>query len=82
MIIDYISIPVFLVSFSIGLFFIYILGAETKTVYIYPSPETVNKILFKDRAENCFYFEEEIVDCPSDNSLISSIPIQSSDSKE
>jgi hypothetical protein len=77
MIFDYISVPVFLISFAIGLFFVYILGAEKRTVYIYPSPETVNKVLFKDSADNCFYFEEETVDCPRDNNLISRIPIQS-----
>lgn len=47
-----------------------------KTVYIYPSPENVHKVLFKDKAENCFSFEQEIVDCPKDESLISKIPIQ------
>lgn len=77
MLFNYISIPVFLISFCVGLFFVYILGAESKTVYIYPSPETVNKVLFKDKAENCFYFEEEVVECPKDVSLISTIPIQS-----
>ena len=47
-----------------------------KTIYIYPSPENVNKILFKDKADNCFLFEEEVVECPKDISLISRIPIQ------
>jgi len=47
-----------------------------KTIYIYPSPENVDKILFKDKAENCFYFEETSVKCPNDVSLISKIPIQ------
>jgi hypothetical protein len=73
---DYISLPIFLISFAIGLFFVYILGPESKKIYIYPSPETINKVLFKDKANNCFYFEEEIVECPEDESLISKIPIQ------
>jgi len=73
---NYISLPVFLVSFAIGLFFIYVLGPEMKKIYIYPSPETINKVLFKDKANNCFYFEEEIVECPKEESLISKIPIQ------
>lgn len=76
MLLNYISIPIFLISFAIGLFFIYILGPETKTIYIYPSPENVDKVLFKDKADNCFYFEEQIVKCPKDTSLISKIPIQ------
>jgi len=76
MLLNYISIPIFLVSFAIGLFFIYVLGPEIKTIYIYPSPENVDKVLFKDKAENCFYFDEEVVECPKDESQISNIPIQ------
>lgn len=77
MLLSYISIPIFLTSFAIGLFFIYILGPEMKTIYIYPSPESVGKVLFKDKADNCFYYEEELIDCPKDESKISTIPIQS-----
>lgn len=76
MILDYISIPIFLISFAIGLFFVYILGPEMKTIYIYPTPENVDKVLFKDKADNCFYFNEITVDCPKDKSKISNIPIQ------
>ena len=76
MLLNYISIPVFLVSFAVGVFFVYILGPEIKTVYIYPTPENVDKILFKDKADNCFRFEEQVVDCPKDKSLISNIPMQ------
>ena len=76
MLLQYISIPVFLFSFAVGLFFIYVLGPEMKTVYVYPSPENVDRILYKDKANNCFTFEEQQVDCPSNPSLISRIPIQ------
>jgi len=77
MLLNYISLPVFLVSFAIGLFFVYIFGPQRKKIYVYPSPETVGKVLFKDKADNCFYFEEEVVECPIDVSKISTIPIQS-----
>jgi len=76
MILNYISIPVFLISFAIGLFFIYVLGPEIKTIFIYPSPENVDKVLFKDKADNCFYFDQVEVKCPNNDSLISAIPIQ------
>lgn len=76
MILNYISIPIFLISFAVGLFFIYVLGPEMKTIYVYPSPENVNKVLYKDKADNCFYFDERSVQCPKNESLISKIPIQ------
>lgn len=76
MILDYISLPIFFISFTIGLFFVYILGPEIKPIYVYPTPENVDKIMFKDKADNCFQFEEQIVDCPKDVSLLSKIPIQ------
>ena len=77
MFLDYISIPIFVISFMLGLLFIYILGPQTKTIYVYPSPENVNKVLFKDNANNCFYFDELDVKCPQDLYTISTIPIQS-----
>ena len=73
----YISFPAFLISFCIGLFFVYILGHENKKIYVYPSPENVDKILFKDKADNCFYFKEETIECPKNETLITNIPIQS-----
>jgi len=73
----YISIPIFLISFAVGIFFVYILGPEMKTIYVYPTPENVDRILFKDKADNCFKFVEEVIQCPKDKNLISSIPIQS-----
>ena len=76
MLFDYISLPVFLISFAIGLLFIYVLGPESKTIYIYPTPENVDKILFKDKADNCFHFEEHEIECPTDVTKISEIPVQ------
>jgi len=64
-------------SFAVGIFFVYVLGFEMKKIYIYPSPESVGNVLLKDKADNCFLFEEEIVDCPDDKSKISVMPIQS-----
>ena len=49
-----------------------------KKILIYPSPENVDKVLFKDNANNCFYFKPVEVNCPSDESKISNIPIQAS----
>ncbi len=72
----YISIPIFLISFLVGLFFIYILGPDIKTIMVYPTPENIDKILFKDKSENCYSFTKSEIECPSDETLISNIPIQ------
>lgn len=72
----YISLPEFLISFSIGLFFIYIIGPETKKVYIYPTPESVDKMLYKDKANNCFSFKQKEVDCKNAKKDLFDIPIQ------
>jgi len=76
MILDYISFRVFMVSFAIGLFFVYIYGPEMKTIYIYPSPENIDKVIFKDKADNCFSFQANEVECPKNNSILSKIPLQ------
>jgi hypothetical protein len=76
MINKYISFPIFFISLVVGLFFVYIMGPDNRIVYIYPSPENIDKILFKDKADNCFNFEKVEVECPTDPSKISTIPIQ------
>jgi hypothetical protein len=76
MIFQYIHLPTFLISFAIGIFFVYIYGYDKKKIYIYPSPENVEKILYKDKADNCFEYNEIPVECPNDFSLLSWIPFQ------
>jgi hypothetical protein len=73
---DKISIPVFLISLSIGIFFVYIFGSDRKIIYVYPTPENIDKILYKDKANNCFTLESKEVKCPTDSSKITNIPIQ------
>jgi hypothetical protein len=76
MILQYISFPIFIISFAIGLFFVYIYGPEMKTIYIYPSPENIDKVIFKDKADNCFQYEANEIECPKNESLLAKIPLQ------
>jgi hypothetical protein len=59
----YISLPIFLVSFAIGLFGIYIVGPEFKTIYIYPNPDNYEKYLFKDNSNQCFQIKPVETEC-------------------
>jgi len=76
MIFDYISLKYFIISLAVGFLFVYAIGVKKRMIYVYPSPENVDKVLFKDKANNCFEFEPVEVDCPNDTSLISKVPIQ------
>ena len=62
----YISLRIFLISLAIGLLFGYLYGVDKKTVYIYPTPENIMKVLYKDNADNCYRYEAKEVTCTSD----------------
>ena len=72
----YINFPVFLVSLAIGILFVYLFKPELNVIYVYPTPDNQNKILYKDKTDNCFKFNAEEVECPDDKSKIKNIPIQ------
>lgn len=76
MISKYISLPVFLVSFALGLFFVYTLGPEFKNIYVYPNLENYTKIQYKDKANQCFEFKPAETDCPLNPLSIKTIPVQ------
>ena len=49
---------------------------EKRVIHVYPTPENINIIQYKDGADNCFTYENIIVDCPTDPDEIHSIPVQ------
>jgi len=76
MISKYISIPVFLSSFVVGIIFIVILGPDIKTIYKYPSPSNYKNILYKDKVEQCYQFNLTEGQCPINPLAIKTVPIQ------
>ena len=72
---QYISLKVFIISFLIGLFFVYMMGTENKKVIVYPTPQNISRIQYKDVADNCFSYVSKEVPCP-ENGLFSTIPVQ------
>ena len=76
MFLKYISFKVFLVSLSIGLLFAYLSTPPPTIIYVYPTPDNVGHIEYKDKADTCFQFEAKEVECPSNHSLIKTIPVQ------
>jgi hypothetical protein len=72
----YISLPIFIISFSIGLFFVYVLGPEIKTIYVYPSPQNYMKTQYKDNSNQCFQFKPIETDCPINPFSVKTVPVQ------
>jgi len=71
----FINIPVFVISLAIGLFFVYIYQADKRVVYVYPKPDNVDYIQYKDATGTCFDIKPEGIKCPAD-SEITKIPAQ------
>ena len=72
----FINIPVFLVSFAIGVFAVYITASDKKKIIVYPSPDNYQNIQYKDKAGTCFQFKQENVKCPTEAKELFFSPIQ------
>jgi hypothetical protein len=72
----YLSLPIFLISFALGLFFVYILGPDSKTIYIYPNPQNYMNIQYKDAVDQCFEFKPIESKCPINPFSLKTVPIQ------
>ena len=72
----YVSIPVFLVSFAIGVFVAYILDTERKKVYVYPTPQNQNIVQYKDSAGQCFQVDMVETECPLNPLSVKHVPMQ------
>ena len=67
-------IKVFLTSLLIGLIFIYLKDSKKK-IKVYPTLSNINNIEYKDKADNCYEYELEKINCPNDESKINKIPV-------
>ena len=75
-IIKFFDAKAFIISLAIGIFFVYISSPEPQTLYIYPTPDNVDKILYKDKTDTCYKFSANETKCPVRKSEIMKYPIQ------
>jgi hypothetical protein len=73
----YIHFPVFLISLAFGIFAVYIFLPDSRKIYVYPTPENVALLQYKDKTNTCFTFKQTEVTCPKNENEISKIPAQS-----
>ncbi len=72
----YISIPLFIISFVVGMVYIYMSNPPQRNILIYPTVDNNNKFQYKDNAENCFTFLATEQKCPFNTGSLKTIPIQ------
>lgn len=73
----YIHIPSFALSFLFGIIAVYIYNNDQmRKIYVFPTPENIEKLQYRDAANNCFEFTQKEISC-TDNSSLKKIPIQS-----
>jgi hypothetical protein len=73
----YIRLDVFILSLALGLFAVYITMPDTRKIYVYPTPENVDVLQYKDKTDTCFTFKQTEISCPTNESEISKVPMQS-----
>ena len=59
----YINIRYFIISFFIGLLFVYISSPEFEYITIYPTKDNKHKFQFQDHGQNCFTLDSAEVEC-------------------
>ena len=69
--------PTFICALAVGLFFVYVTQSQKQVVVVYPTPENVDRIQYKDRAGTCHEFSAASGTCPKDAASIQTIPVQS-----
>lgn len=72
----FVNIYVFLISFAIGMFVVYTTVSDQRKIYIYPTPENVDLIQYRDKTNSCFEFKQNQVVCPKNANQIATIPAQ------
>lgn len=72
----YKCILIFVASFFIGMCLVFLSPMEYKTVFVYPTPDNVKNIQYKDTAGTCYQFEANSISCDSVKK-VSAIPAQS-----
>lgn len=66
----FIDFKFFLISLSIGLFLNYIHDPNKKTIFVYPTPDNIKDVQFKDHTDKCFSFKSQQVQCPKNEKEI------------
>jgi hypothetical protein len=66
----YINLTVFLISFAFGIFAVYVTTSPMRKIVVYPTPDNLDKVQYKDDTDTCFVYKQEKVKCPANKNDI------------
>jgi hypothetical protein len=73
----YINVPVFIAALVIGIIVMYVTMPDTRKIFVYPSPENIDLLQYRDKSNGCFAMKQTQVACPKNEQDIAKIPVQS-----
>jgi len=77
----HINLPVFIISFSLGILYAYLHIPKKQVIFIYPTLDNIDNLQYKDKTETCFNIDAKKTKCDervedSDNPLFANFKIQ------
>jgi len=72
----YINVPVFIATLVIGIIVMYFIMPDTRKIFVYPSPENIDILQYRDKTGSCFTMKQTEVTCPKNEKDIAKIPVQ------
>lgn len=67
--------PTFISFLALGMFLVYISGPDSQIIYVYPTPDNINKLQYQDKSGTCHNFSSKEVECPEDTKNIINYPV-------
>ena len=59
----YVNVPIFLVSLIVGFILVYFTIPNDRVIYVFPNPENVDILQYKDKTNSCFQYKQTEVSC-------------------
>lgn len=59
----YIKLEAFIISFAIGILYVYLVQPKKEVVYRFPNPNNINKLVYTDKNETCYKYDVEEKNC-------------------
>ena len=72
----FLNLPIFICSFIIGIIFVQLSSPSNTVIFVYLTPDNIEHIVYKDKADNCFSYNIDNIKCQKDKKQIKTIPVQ------